>query len=43
MIIEDWNEILLPYEVRGGDFLPSRVARFSQVLEDCRLVDLGAV
>lgn len=38
----DFNQILLPSEVRGGNFIMSRANMFAQVLEECNLVDLGA-
>ena len=43
MLIGDFNEIMYPSEVRGGMFLPNKVAQFSSVLENCQLEDLGAV
>ncbi|XP_057452893.1 uncharacterized protein LOC130744751 [Lotus japonicus] len=43
MLVRDMNEILHPSEVRGGEFIITRAARFAALLEDCRLVDLGAV
>ena len=43
LTIGDFNEILFPSEVRGGDFNPSRASKFLEVLEACGLVDLGAV
>ncbi|XP_057442323.1 uncharacterized protein LOC130734042 [Lotus japonicus] len=41
LLVGDWNEVLHPHEVRGGDFLPNRALRFASALEDCNLVDLG--
>lgn len=41
-LIGDFNEILLPSEVRGGNFLANRAVKFSQVLSNCNLIDLGA-
>lgn len=43
MLAGDMNEVLLPSDVRGGDFMATRAARFGQVLEDYRMVDLGIV
>ncbi|XP_057432951.1 uncharacterized protein LOC130725777 [Lotus japonicus] len=43
LLLGDFNEILFPSEVRGGDFLPNRAAMFASVLDTCQLVDLGAV
>src|ERR1044072_7944838 len=34
---------MYPSEVRGGEFLAIRVAQFMSVLENCQLMDLGAV
>ncbi|KAJ1421151.1 Endonuclease/exonuclease/phosphatase superfamily [Sesbania bispinosa] len=42
-LLGDFNEILLPSEVRGGSFLASRAFKFAQVLESCRLIDIGAI
>ncbi|XP_057442557.1 uncharacterized protein LOC130734228 [Lotus japonicus] len=33
LLVRDMNEILLPSEVRGGEFIPSRAQRFAAVLE----------
>ncbi|XP_057425891.1 uncharacterized protein LOC130719279 [Lotus japonicus] len=43
LLVGDMNEILHPSEVRGGEFVASRAARFATLLEECCLVDLGAV
>lgn len=43
LLIGDMNEVLLPSEVRGGDFLPNRADKFAEVLTACNLVDLGLV
>ena len=43
LVVGDFNEILLPSEVKGGDFYPRRAANFMDVLDRCRLLDLGAV
>lgn len=42
LLLGDFNEVLLPSEVRGGVFCSNRARRFSEVLENCTLVDLGA-
>ncbi|KAJ1395438.1 Ribonuclease H domain [Sesbania bispinosa] len=39
----DFNEILLPFEVRGGIFCRNRANKFAKVLEDCRIMDIGAI
>lgn len=38
----DFNEILLPSEVSGGLFSVFRVEKFSKVMDDCGLLDMGA-
>ncbi|KAF1883345.1 hypothetical protein Lal_00042226 [Lupinus albus] len=43
LILGDFNKIILPFEVKGGNFIQSKVAKFSQVLESCRLLDLRAI
>lgn len=42
LLVGDFNEILLPSEVKGGNFLLSRANQFAQVLDECKLLDLGA-
>lgn len=42
LLLGDFNEILLPSEVRGGIFCSSRARKLVEVLESCTLVDLGA-
>lgn len=42
MLIGDFNEVMLPSEVRGCQFVLSRADKFSLVLEQCGLLDLGA-
>lgn len=42
LLIGDFNEVLLPSEVRGGHFVLSRAEKFATVLEQCGLLDLGA-
>ncbi|XP_057443884.1 uncharacterized protein LOC130736046 [Lotus japonicus] len=41
LLVGDWNEILHPGEVRGGEFIASRANRFAMTLNGCGLVDLG--
>lgn len=41
-LVGDFNDIILPSEVSGGMFSVARGARFSKVMEDCGLMDLGA-
>lgn len=43
LLMGDFNEILVPSEVRGGNFSLSRATKFSNSMEDCNLLDLGAV
>lgn len=38
----DFNKIILPSEVRGGNFCRNRANIFVEVLENCNLVNLGA-
>lgn len=40
-LLGDFNEILLPSEVRGGSFSLARANSFANVLENCNLTDLG--
>lgn len=41
LLFGDFNEILLPSEVSGGQFSSSRAAKFSHAMDDCDLLDLG--
>lgn len=43
LLLGDFNEILLPFEVRGGSFSINCSLTFSQVLEDCGLLDFEAI
>ena len=43
LVLGDFNEILHYSEVRGGDFYPHRASKFLETMNDCGLVDLGAV
>ncbi|XP_019434885.1 PREDICTED: uncharacterized protein LOC109341431 [Lupinus angustifolius] len=43
LLLGDFNEVLLPFEVRGGNFIASRAQKFSQLMDKCGLLDLGAV
>lgn len=38
----DYNEILLPYEVRGGSFNSNRARKLAAVMDSCGLMDLGS-
>lgn len=42
MLLGDFNEILLPSEVRGGFFPQNRALKFSDMMERCGLMDLGS-
>lgn len=42
LLIGDFNEVLLPSEVRGSQYYGNRAMKFAQVLEQCDLIDLGA-
>lgn len=42
MLIGDFNEILLPSEVLGGNFSSGRADKFAGMLEKCGMIDLGA-
>lgn len=43
VLLGDFNEIILPSEVRGGMYCRKHAFRFAKVLEKCNLlVDLGA-
>ncbi|XP_057432499.1 uncharacterized protein LOC130725245 [Lotus japonicus] len=43
LLVGDFNEILLPSEVRGGDFLANRADLFASILDQCNLIDSGSV
>ena len=43
MLVGDFNEVLLPIEVRGSSFSFHMASLFANVLEDCGLMDLGNV
>lgn len=38
----DFNEVLTPSEVRGGNFCTNRASFFADLLKNCSMVDLGA-
>lgn len=38
----DYNEVLLPSEVKGGPFLPARAQKLATVMENCCLLNLGS-
>lgn len=40
LLIEDFNEIILPSEVSGGPFSATRAIKLSKVMEDYGLMDL---
>lgn len=42
LLLGDFNEILLPSEVKGGIYSISRAGKFANVMETCGLLDLGA-
>lgn len=41
MLTGDFNEILLPSEVKGGDFYVNRALKFGSMIDNCNLIDLG--
>lgn len=41
MLVGDFNEILLPSDVRGGSFYSNRALKFGDILDACSMVDLG--
>ena len=43
LLLRDFNEILYPSEVQGGDFVQSKAVKFSIVLDRYHLLDIGAV
>lgn len=43
VLIRDFNEILHPFEVRGGSYSPSRAAKFAGMMDLCGLIDLGSI
>ena len=42
LLMGDFNEIVLPSEVKGGVFSVNSADKFSEVIEKGRLIDLGA-
>ena len=42
ILMGDFNDILLPSEVKGGAFYASRAKAFTDMMENCQLVDMGA-
>lgn len=42
LLMGDFNEILMPSEVRGGPFLAHRAQNFARVMDLCGLMDLGS-
>ena len=43
MTVGDFNEVILPSEVRGGVFHPNRAEKFLNTMDLCGLLDLGAI
>ena len=43
MLIVDFNEVLLPSEVKGGEFSLAQANHFARVMENCELMDIGMV
>jgi len=42
VMIGDFNEVLLPSEIKGGIFTAKQAEKFSNMIEQCNLIDLGA-
>ena len=42
LLMGDFNDIVFPSEVKGGVFSVNFADKFSEVIEKCRLIDLGA-
>lgn len=42
LLMGDFNEILLPSEVCGGEYSLTGATKFADMVEKCRLLDLGA-
>ena len=42
-MLGDFNDILLPSKVLGGSFYPSRATAFANMMDRCRLMDLGLI
>ncbi|KAF7842623.1 putative ribonuclease H protein At1g65750 family [Senna tora] len=42
LVLGDFNDILLPNEVKGGNFYPRKAEKFSNHLDSCSLSDIGA-
>ena len=42
LLMGDFNEIVFPSEVKGGLFSLNSTDKFSEIIEKCRLIDLGA-
>ena len=43
MLIGDFNEVLLPSELKGGEFSFAHVNRFARMMENCELMDIGTI
>lgn len=42
LLMGDFNEIMFPLEVKGGEFLISAARKFVDTIDTCYLIDLGA-
>ena len=42
MLMGDFNEIILPHELKGGVFSFRRARKFAEVLDACNLMDVGS-
>lgn len=43
MLLGDFNNILILSKVRGGAFYSSRAIQFGDMIDNCKLLDLGFI
>lgn len=41
LLVGDFNEVLLPYEIIGGNFYNARAKKFAKMIDNGDLLDLG--
>ena len=43
LVVGDFNEVLSEAEVREGEFIANRADLFRDCIEQCELIDIGAI
>ena len=43
LVVGDFNEVLSETEVRGGEFVANRAGLFRDCIDQCELIDIGAI